>query len=149
MGDGIAQLFFVDVAAPCVAQIRVCCARVSTGQAFEPGIGPQTIETEQESSVQDIAWQALPTGDRGQQIRKASPQCGFFEHIEQARHRPAGAHFLFEAEPDCAVPVGDKRCDANRLLLPVGQEPHFVANTWHGSIQGAQSLAHVFFEFVR
>ncbi len=98
MGNSVAQLLFVDIATARVAQIGVGRPRVGAGEAFEAGIGPQAIETEQEPSVQDIARQSFTAGHAGQEIQEVGAQRGFFQHIEQVGVRPPLAHFAFKAD---------------------------------------------------
>nr|WP_235932657.1 hypothetical protein [Dictyobacter arantiisoli] len=81
MGDGIAQLLFVNVARTHIAQIGVRGTGVGAGQPLEASIGSQAIETQKQPPMQNVTRKTLLTRDTGEHIRKACQERGFFEHI--------------------------------------------------------------------
>src|SRR5690348_8882722 len=51
MGNRIAELLFVDIAATCIAKIRVARARICTGKSLKSRIRSQPIEAQKKPSV--------------------------------------------------------------------------------------------------
>src|SRR5260370_7518525 len=103
------------------------------GQTFKTGIGFQTIETQDQSSMEYITGKLFPACYTGKQIRKVRAQRRFLEDIQQACQRPAIPNGLFETPKITGLRLRIEWGKANRLFA-VWQELYLLTDARHGSI---------------
>jgi hypothetical protein len=87
--DGLAQGGGVDKAPAYVEQVRIADLAVTGGHTFEPRIGAQAVEAQQQAPLQDLPRQGFTGGEGLECLGETQAQVRLFEDIEETGHRPA------------------------------------------------------------
>ena len=137
---GLAQRVFLDKTPPHIEQMRVTDPLLGGNQPFQPGIGPEAIQTPQQPWLAGRVVEDFSGGEAGKGLGKPDAQVGFFEDIEQARHRPAAEHFGFELKELRRLGLGLQRREMDAVFALETQFDLRIA--WEALVEGSQGVAH-------
>src|SRR3954447_13707934 len=95
----LAQGVGVDITASRVQQLFVAEAVPADGEALQPSIGTQSIQTQQQPTPNLVAVDRLARRGGCERLGEAHAQVRLLEHVQQPRHRPAPAEFGLDRAP--------------------------------------------------